>query len=77
MDTAELLKQYGTARNYSPFNQNNKGKEVGELSSATDSFTFDIAREDTTTYESETTDHTVEDLTQITDHIIVKPIIYN
>tara|TARA_R110002020_G_scaffold13283_6_gene48115 strand:+ start:951 stop:1304 length:354 start_codon:yes stop_codon:yes gene_type:complete len=28
--------------------------------------------EDTTTYESETIDHTVEDLTQITDHIFAE-----
>lgn len=72
---SQVLDFYTQAREYNPFEK--RERKIGQITdSAGNSFLFDIPQDDIVTYESETTDHVVEDLSHVSDQIINKPVIY-
>jgi len=72
---SQVLDYYTEAREYNPFEK--RERKIGQITdSAGHSFLFNIQQDDIVTYESETTDHVVEDLSYISDQIINKPVIY-
>lgn len=74
---SQVLDFYSKVRGFDYKTFEKQERKVGQITdSAGNSFLFDIQQDDIVTYESETTDHVVEDLSYVSDQIINKPVIY-
>ncbi len=74
---SQVLDFYSKVRGFDYKTFEKQERKIGQITdSAGNSFLFDIPQDDIVTYESETTDHVVEDLSYVSDQIINKPVIY-